>query len=223
MILLYSRPRTPTDNPRTERAIRDVREVSGVQEGGRGVDRAGVQAAFDDALTTCNERRRQARHGHRTAMEMDARMPRADRVVDREAFHAEARAAMEAAVTAAVDARTARQARREALFAVMERHGLVCVHRPATTQPRPCTDTGRPLRASAHVDAPSRTMRPRPPVPTPTASRETCVSIGASLRELLEQLAPRGRPASSPCSTAAMPRHPSPGECVRAQNPLCSP
>jgi transposase InsO family protein len=121
---LRSRLRTPTDNPATERAIGELRRESGV--GPTNPTPSAAQACgrlATTALRLNRERRRRSR-GYRTAAELDDALPRADQVVDRAAFYAEARARAQAARLGARSARDARARERRALFDILIEHGL---------------------------------------------------------------------------------------------------
>lgn len=143
VIHLLSRPRTPTDNPQTERSIRDLRAESDVDGHGRGVDLQAVREAFDAARRTLDLNRRHARHGYKRAIDVDAAMPRADAVVPRETFHREAKEAMAAALARATSAREAFRLVREAVWGALERFALVRVRSPAAASSAPRSTQSR--------------------------------------------------------------------------------
>jgi transposase InsO family protein len=124
IVHLRSRPRTPTDNPATERAIGELRRESGV---GSREPAPRAAEAFRRLATTAlrlNRERRRASRGYLTAVELDDALPRADQVVDRAAFYRAARARAQAARRGARSARDARARERRALWDTLIEHGL---------------------------------------------------------------------------------------------------
>jgi transposase InsO family protein len=207
VVHLLSRPRTPTDNAQTERAIGELRRESGVGGGGCGVDVEEVREAFARARRVLDEGRRWARHGYRLASDVDAEMPRADRAVERERFYREATEAMAEAGRRTPGARAAWRAQREALFEVMERHELVHVRRGVF----------------AHAGA--RGTRPAPWARTcaPRDGRQRGpVALAEVLGAVLEGLGLAGAVAGPACEVAEAPPGRDLGGCARTPGALCS-
>lgn len=125
VVVLRNHPRTPQHNPFVERAIRELREESGLDAGTPlRNEREGTQR-LQDAWRRLDHLHKRPRHGHRTAADVDATMagwyPRADRA----RFYAAARKAIEEAVRACSTPRARRLAEREAIFRTLEDFGLV--------------------------------------------------------------------------------------------------
>jgi transposase InsO family protein len=147
VVHLRSRPRTPTDNPSTERGIGELKAESGLEAGLPLRDRAEASARLEAARATLDRGRRRASRGYRTAAALDVELPRAQNLVGRDAFYAQARSPMGAALLGARTARAARAAQREALWRVLERCGLARRSSPAS---RPAATRGDPLRTIPH-------------------------------------------------------------------------
>lgn len=124
VVHLLSRVHTPQDNAATEHQHGEIKGEAGL---GKGVRLAALSEAAERAeraRRTLDQGRRRATLGWRTAGQVGRELPRADAWVDREAFYRAACDAMEAAVLGLTNRRTLRHARREALFATLERFGL---------------------------------------------------------------------------------------------------
>jgi hypothetical protein len=125
VIVLRNHPRTPQHNAFVERAIRELKEESGLasdsvlRDEDEGTDR--LQAAWR-RLDNLHKR---PRHGYRTASEVDAAAPGWYPKVDRARFYAAARKAIEEAVSACSKPRARRLAEREAIFRTLEDFGLI--------------------------------------------------------------------------------------------------
>ena len=142
VVHLLSRVHTPTDNGATEHQHGELKAESGL---GRGVVVASPQEAEERlaaARTTLDQHRLRATKDWRTAAELARDLPRADRVVDREAFYAAACSAMEDAARGLTQKRAVLAARRVALFQTLVRFGLAARHvgkRPRVRPgPPPC-------------------------------------------------------------------------------------
>lgn len=155
VVVLRSRPRTPTDNGATERAVRDVKGESGL---GRGVELASVeeaQARLEAAREVLDGGLLRGSRGYRTARELDGERPGWYPRVDRETFYAECCAAIGRAVLGASGARAARVAEREAIHVTLERFGLIRRTRGGKSLDAPA----RPKRVAAtRQDAPGSTI-----------------------------------------------------------------
>lgn len=155
VVVLRSRPRTPTDNGATERAVRDVKGESGL---GRGVELSSVeeaQARLEAAREVLDGGLLRGSRGYRTARELDGEMPGWYPRVDRETFYAECCAAIGEAVLGASGARAVRVAEREAILRTLEAFGLIRRTRGANA-------LGAPARlehvAPTRQDAPGSTI-----------------------------------------------------------------
>ena len=128
VVLLRSRVHTPTDNPATEHAHREVKDEAGL---GKGVIIApeAARARVDHARDVLDNGRCRASRGWHTAAQLDAIVPRGDACVDRQAFYDAAQAPMNEAVRGAASARQARKAQRQAFFKTLCEFGLARVHR----------------------------------------------------------------------------------------------
>jgi transposase InsO family protein len=147
VVHLLSRVHTPTDNAATEHQHGEVKREAGL---GKGV----VLGSADEARERAEAARRVLDHGRlratrgwRTAAELGRVLPRADALVDREAFFEAACSAMEVAARSATTKRAAQKARREAVFALLEQLGLQRTHVGLRPRVRP-----GPTACSAHAD-----------------------------------------------------------------------
>ncbi len=152
VVHILSRPRTPTDNPKTERAIGDLQVESGVPETGVIEDVDAVRARLERARRTLDQGRLWARHGYRTAVEADAALVRADTVIERKKLFDEATKAMRDAEAAASCPRAKYAARNAAAWRVLERFGLVKVT-SGTTSPAPTPPTPSPGTPTGTTEA----------------------------------------------------------------------
>ena len=214
VVHVFSRPQTPTDNPRTERAIGSLRRESGIEGGGREVDLEAVREAFAAARQMLDEGRRLARHGYRRAKEVDAELVRADREVNREGFYREATEAMRRAGEGRATAREAWQAERVAVFGVMEEHHLVKVRR------------GAPARAGGREPGGTRERR-RPARGAAAAARSTGsdrgpVALGEILGDVLAELGLGARVGQGVGAAAAGSGRAPSGGCAGTPGALCS-
>ena len=136
VVVLRNHPRTPQHNPFVERAIRELKEESGLASETRLRDEEEGTARLQAAWRRLDNRHRRPRHGHRTAAEVDATMPGWYPRVDRARFYAAARKAIEEAVRACSRPRARRLAEREAIFRTLEDFGLVSRTRGGQPMPR---------------------------------------------------------------------------------------
>jgi len=127
VIHLRSRVRTPTDNPRIERGIGEIKEELG--------EAAPTPENVARVCTTLDQGRLRGSRGYRTAAELDAALPRACDTIDREKFFAQASCAIETALRGRRTARARRQATRDAIWGTLETCGLARVRR-AGVEPR---------------------------------------------------------------------------------------
>jgi hypothetical protein len=128
VIHFRSRPSTPTDNPASERGIGELKAESGLDAAAPIVDAAALLARLERARWVLDQGRLSATRGWRTAAQLDLCLPRAEDLVHRARIYEEARSAMKEAVLGAGDGRVARKLEREALWRVLERHGLARLH-----------------------------------------------------------------------------------------------
>jgi hypothetical protein len=128
VVLLCSRPHTPTDNPAVEHRNRELKEETGL---GRGEVLAGcVEAAnrLAPAIRRIDGHRLRASRGWRTSAELDHALPRADACAAREGFYRAACSAMTSAVLGLTRAQHVRRAEQEALWSLLETRGLARRH-----------------------------------------------------------------------------------------------
>lgn len=146
VVLVLSRVHTPTDNAATEHQHGELKRESGLGKGSIVASQAEAHERLCAARRTLDQGRRRATRGWRTAAEVAADLPRADAVVDRGAFHAAARSAMEQAVHGLTHAREACAAARAAFFQTLCAFGLATRHvgrRPRRRPgPPPCSAPG---------------------------------------------------------------------------------
>lgn len=128
VVELRSRVHTPTDNPATERAHRELKAEAGLGKGTRLSGHEEARARVASALARLHEGRLRASRGGRTTKELDAVLPRADAVVDRDRFYEATRAAVEAATRGLEDLDAARKAEREAVISTLCELGLARRH-----------------------------------------------------------------------------------------------
>ena len=136
VIVLRNLPRTPRHNPFAERAIRELREESGLKASTVLKDEAEGQARLQAAWRRLDNLHPRPRHGHRTAAVVDATMPGWYPRVSRARFYAAACRAIEEAVAACSKPRARRLAEREAIFRTLEDFGLVSRTRGGEPIPR---------------------------------------------------------------------------------------
>jgi hypothetical protein len=137
VIHLLSRPHTPTDNPAAEWKNRELKEECGLGKGVRLESQEDAIARLAPALRRVDEGRLRASRGWKTALELDQELPRADAVVSRATFYADARAAMREAPLGLTDPRAIRKAEQDAIWRTLERHGLARRHEGVRRSPCP--------------------------------------------------------------------------------------
>jgi hypothetical protein len=128
VIHLRSRVHKPTDNPAAENKNGEVKREAGLGKGTRVESHAAAAARLEPARLRLDHGRLRASRGWRTAAELDAALARADALVDRARFYAEARAAMREAVLGLADADAGRKAEQDAIWRTLEKHGLARRH-----------------------------------------------------------------------------------------------
>ncbi len=128
VVLLLSRVHTPTDNGATEHGHHEFKAETGLGKGVVLSSDAEAAARLERARGRIDEQRPRPSRGWMTAQTLDRVVPRADTVVERAAFHAEACSAMAAAALAHDDPDEACEAARDAFFATLSRHGLARRH-----------------------------------------------------------------------------------------------
>lgn len=136
VVHLLSRPHTPTDNPSAEHKNRELKEEGDLDAAASRTAEA-ADAALACARRRVDEGRLRASRGWKTAVELDRALPRADALVDRDRFYAEARSAIRAAALGHDDARSRRKAEQDAIWATLERHGLARRHVGLRRTPQP--------------------------------------------------------------------------------------
>lgn len=123
VIHLRSLPRTPQHNASVERAVRELKEASALGCG-TAVTQERASAELEDAAYAVNANR--YRGGTlMSANRLDESLPAAYNFINPKSFYAECRAAMWNAREAAVGWRAKRMAERSAVYATLEKFGLV--------------------------------------------------------------------------------------------------
>jgi len=124
VVLLKTCVHTPQQNGWVERANRELKEDSGL---GKGVQLTPQFAAtrLEESRRRLDTKRRRPSRGFKTAVECDLTMPGWYDVVSREQFHKTACCAIEDATRGHGTAREKRAREREAIFATLERFGLI--------------------------------------------------------------------------------------------------
>lgn len=128
VIHLRSRVHTPTDNAAAEHKNRELKQESGLGEGVRLRDAGEAASRIEPARRRIDEARLRASRGWKTAAELDRALPRAETLVARAVFHAEARSAMREAVLGLVIEKEIRKAEQDSIWRTLERHGLARRH-----------------------------------------------------------------------------------------------
>lgn len=123
VILLRSLPRVPQHNPRAERGMRELKEITGLGKGCV-VERAEAEARLAWACGVLNRKPRECL-AWKSAEQACVALPWWYSRVSREEFHSTACAAIERAVQNAKGERARRAAEREAIFAVLEQFQLI--------------------------------------------------------------------------------------------------
>ena len=137
VIHLCSRVHTPTDNPVAENRNRELEDESGLGCGAQLASLAEGQGRLEEARRRLDEQRLRASRGYRTAAQVDRDLVRADTLVDRAAFYAEARTAMAQAVLGLSEVDEIAKAEPGAVWATLERHGLARARRGVQRVPCP--------------------------------------------------------------------------------------
>jgi transposase InsO family protein len=123
IIHLRNLPRTPQHNASVERAVRELKDASALGKGAR-VTEEQACAALEKAASTINAFRYRACR-QETANVLDENLPTAYNLLNRDLFYAECMRAMCEARSSAVHARAKRMAERDAIYATLERYGLI--------------------------------------------------------------------------------------------------
>lgn len=141
VVVLRNSPRTPRHNPHAERAIGELKQVSGLDADVRLVADGEAGRRIETAWRTLDHHRLRARLGYRTAAAVDAAMPGWYDRVTRERFYDAARAAIEEATVTCSKPRARRLAEREAILRTLEDFGLISRTRGGKPLPRKETAT----------------------------------------------------------------------------------
>lgn len=123
VIVLRNQPRVPQHNPRAERGMRELKELTGLGKGCV-VDRAEAEARLAWACGMLNRKPRGCM-AWKSAEQACADLPWWYSRVGREEFHSTACAGVERAVQNAEGKRARRAAEREAILAVLEQFQLI--------------------------------------------------------------------------------------------------
>jgi len=135
VVHLRTLPRTPQHNAWSERGFGELKQETGL---GRGVvlqDDDEARARAVRGWCRIDTQRPRTSRGGLTASQLDATLPRWQSRVRREVFWTEACAAIDRLTKDASNKRERRMLEREAIFATLERHGLVTRTRGGATQP----------------------------------------------------------------------------------------
>lgn len=123
VIVLPSLPRVPQHNPRAERGMRELKEITGLGKG-RVVVREAAEAQLERACGVLNEKPR-ACLGWRSAEEACAEIPWWYSRVCRAKLYSTVCAARRRAVQSVQGKRARRKAEREAILAVLEQFHII--------------------------------------------------------------------------------------------------
>jgi transposase InsO family protein len=123
IIHLRNLPRTPQHNASVERAVRELKEASALGKGAR-VSEEEACVALKRAVNTVNSSRYRM-GGWDTASVLDESLPTAYNLLNRDLFYADCKQAMCEARLTAVNVRAERMAKRDAIYATLEKYGLV--------------------------------------------------------------------------------------------------
>jgi hypothetical protein len=141
VILLRSLPYTPQHNPWVEHGNGELKRETGLASNSIVLDVRELPTLLLKALDRIDGTIPRATRGWRTAREAWREMPCAERLVDRADLRAEVACAIREAVRGCCSWRERRLAKRRAILAVLERHGLV-----TSTRGRSRRDGGQPDR-----------------------------------------------------------------------------
>jgi len=125
MVVLHSKPRTPTDNAAVERRCGEIKAECGL---GKGVVLRDTYEALPLVEAACRRLdgcRLRATLGYRTAVEADDTLPRVDDPRARARLAREARRRMEKAVQGRTTLRARRQAQRAAVLNLLQEEKLI--------------------------------------------------------------------------------------------------
>jgi len=132
VVLLFNLPRTPQHNGWGEHGMRELKEEAGLPTratrtcgDAREDPPEGEVAARLERARRVLDRRPRASRGWKTALAVDAALPPCYCALARERFHEAACSAIREALAVPGTARARRRAEREAIFATMERFGLI--------------------------------------------------------------------------------------------------
>jgi len=124
VVHILSLPRTPQHNAWAERAVRELKDRTGL---GKGVSIDSVEdvaMALGVARMALDRKPRPSRGGS-SARALDATMPQWETRIDRERFYEEVRRAVIQAAQRHETARARRRAVREAIYATLDKYGLI--------------------------------------------------------------------------------------------------
>ena len=133
IVPLPSRTYTPTDNGAAEIGIRELKEMSGLGKGVRLCNTREAALQLGKSAVLLNEHRLRGSRGYVSANTLAEKMESWYTRVDRDQFFNEAQSAVKKAVQDKTGNR-ARLARREAIFMVLEKYGLIAVERGGRTR-----------------------------------------------------------------------------------------
>jgi hypothetical protein len=124
IIVLRNLPRTSQHNGATERAIRELKDATGLGKGELIQCLADTQSALAAAAQDLNENRIRPSKGFKTANELDETLPVGYNCI-RDRFYRECRSNMERALQGSKTKRAGRLAEREAVFSTLQKYGLI--------------------------------------------------------------------------------------------------
>jgi transposase InsO family protein len=124
VIHLKSRVHRPTDNGAAERAVCEMRSMTGLKRDSRLKSYAKTSRKVEAGIRQLDTHRLRGSRGYVSAEVLAKKMPSWYDAVDRETFYWEARAAMKSAVAGLAGDR-ARKAERDAIHGVLEKYGLI--------------------------------------------------------------------------------------------------
>jgi transposase InsO family protein len=125
MVVLHSKPGTPTDNAAVERRCGEIKVECDLGKGVVLRDAHEPLPLVEEACRRLDACRLRATHGYRTAVDVDDTLPRVDDPRARARLASEARRAMDKAVQGRSTLRAQRQAQRAAVLNLLQEKNLI--------------------------------------------------------------------------------------------------
>ena len=125
VIHLRSLPRTPQHNGAIERAMREIKDASGLGKGCKLSGKESTNECLQRAVHKINNNVCRISKENKCAAVLDSVLPSAYNLVNRNYFYAECKKAMCEARLGTMNKRDGRMAERNAIYSVLEKNGLV--------------------------------------------------------------------------------------------------